>query len=306
MATGSGSESERHFAIKEEIRQTCIQLGVDATAEAGGKGWRADILVATEALPIAFEVQTSTQSLKRTIERQQRYLRSDVAGCWLFLNPVKNLNDERPDLPLFYVRENEQGTFLVSLGGRRDVTLGQFVAEYLRGGIRFCSDAISSREQEIHLAFYEMRCWKCGRMNHPYWLEEGFTSECNAHVHRTETLWGSDRTEFRPEIRAAAEDFAAHNRDSDLALPVIRSRNSKTVGYEYMSFGCKYCNSIFGDWYIHEAEMEVQYGNGIVAQCDTTIDVGEIFARPIPHWCYPSSGIFCVESAIPPFHQRAT
>jgi competence CoiA-like predicted nuclease len=162
-ATSIASESPRHHAIKEEIRHTCEQLGVGATAEAAGKGWKADVLVATESLPIAFEVQTSPHTLKRTIERQERYLRHQVAGCWLFLRPVKGLNDERPDLPLFYVSEDEQGEFLVSLGGRRDVKLRQFIAEYLQGKVRFCPDAVSSREQGIQLAFYEMRCWKCGR-----------------------------------------------------------------------------------------------------------------------------------------------
>jgi hypothetical protein len=303
--TTSASESPRHYAIKEEIRQTCEQLSVEATTEVAGKGWRADVLVATESLPIAFEVQTSPQTLKKTIERQERYLRHDVTGCWLFLKPVTGLNDERPDLPLFYVSEDEQGEFLVSLGGRRDVKLRQFIAEYVQGRIRFCPDAVSSREQAIHLAFYEMKCWKCGRINHPFWLKEGFKSACNADVHRAETLWGSDRSEFRPEILAVAEGFAARNGENELALPVIRSRRSKRVGFEYMSFGCKYCDSIFGDWFIHEAEIEVQYGLGVVAQCDAMIDVGEIFTRPIPHWCYPGLGTFCVQSA-PPFEQRAT
>jgi len=295
------AESSRHFAIKHEICDTCDRLGIESTSEAAGHGWRADVLVQTGSLPVAFEVQTSPQSLKKTVERQERYLSHSVSGCWLFLNPVAKLNRERPDLPLFYVTEDHPGIYSVSLGSRRTVDLRQFVAEYIQGKIRFCHDAVSNRKQTIHLVFYEYECWKCGRMNHPFMLETMFRSECNAVVHPEETLWGSNRSEFRPEIRAVAEEFVARDHAIDIVLPFIRNRHSNAVGFEYMSFGCKYCDSIFGDWYIHEAEMEVVYGSGVVAQCDATIDVADIFSRPVPHWCYPNSGTFCVQSAIPPF-----
>jgi len=302
----SGSESPRHLAIKEVIGHTCAQLGVQATMETRGKGWRADVLVPTESMPIAFEVQTSAQTLRKTVERQERYLRHGVSGCWLFLKSVKDLNDERPDLPVFYVSEGQDGEFSVSLGDRRTVNLHQFVAEYVRGRIRFCYDAVSKREQDIQLVFYEFTCWKCGRMNHPFMLKTRFKSACNATAHPEETLWGSNRSEFRPEIRAAAENFAAQNYKDKLTLPAIGQRHSNTVGNEYMSFGCKYCDSIFGDWYIHEAEMEVVYGDGVVAQCDTTVGVVDIFTRPIPHWCYPNAGSSCIQSSHPLFEKRAT
>ena len=302
----SASESSRHFAIKEEISRSCAQLGVQATMETGGKGWKADVLVATESMPVAFEVQTSPQTLRKTVERQERYLSHGVSGCWLFLKSVKHLNHERPDLPLFYVSEDQNGEFHVSLGDRRNVNLRQFVAEYIQGRIRFCHDAVSNREQNIQLVFYEFACWKCGRMNHPFMLKTGFKSACNAVAHPEETMWGSNRSEFRPEIRAVAESYVARNCESKLALPVIKTRHSNTVGFEYMSFECKYCDSIFGDWYISDAEMEVIYGDGVVAQCDAIVDVAEVFTRPIPHWCYPNSGSFCIQSARAPFEKGAT
>ncbi len=294
-------ESSTHFAIKQQIYETCKLLGIESTTEAVGKGWRADVLVQTGRLPIVFEVQTSPQSLKKTIERQERYLKHDVSGCWLFINPVAKLNHERPDLPLFYVNEEEPEKFSVSLGGRRSLDLQQFVEEYIQGKIRFCHDAVSHREQAIHLVFYEFECWKCGQINHPYMLKTMFKSACNATVHPNETLWGSNRSEFRPEVRAVVEKFISSENSNNIVLPIIKNRHSNTVGFEYMSFGCKYCDSIFGDWFIHEAEMEAIYGDGVVAQFNAQIHVSEIFSQPIPHWCYPSSGIFCVQSAIPPF-----
>lgn len=95
----SASESPRHFAIKQGILDACTRAGFDAKAEEGGKGWRADVLAPTSGIPVAFEVQLSPQGLTRTIERQDRFWRSGVAGCWLFLEgkKLRNLNAERND-----------------------------------------------------------------------------------------------------------------------------------------------------------------------------------------------------------------
>ena len=191
----SASESPRHFAIKRGILAACARAGFDAKAEAKGRGWRADVRAPTSGMPIAFEVQLSPQGLTKTIERQERFWRSGVAGCWLFLEgkKLRNLNAERPDLPLFFVSEASDGGFTVSLGDRRVLTLEVFAAEYARGRIRFCHDAVSKPTQELQLLFYEMPCWKCGEMNHPYMLGRPFKASCNAVAHPQETLWGSSR-----------------------------------------------------------------------------------------------------------------
>jgi hypothetical protein len=181
----SASESPRHFAIKHGILDACARAGFDAKAEARGKGWRADVLAPTSGIPVAYEVQLSPQGLTKTIARQERFWSSGVAGCWLFLEGTKlrNLNEERPDLPLFFVRETGSGEFAVSLGDRRVLSLDVFAAEYARGRIRFCNDAVSKPTQELRLLFYEMPCWKCGQMNHPYMLGQPFKAACNAVAH---------------------------------------------------------------------------------------------------------------------------
>lgn len=300
----SASESPRHFAIKQGILDACARAAVDAKAEARGKGWRADVLARTPSMPVAFEVQTSPQSLAKTIERQERFWQSGVAGCWLFLEgkKLRHLNEERPDLPLFFVGEGSSGEFTVSLGDRRVLSLERFASEYVQGRIRFCSDAVSKPTQELRLLFYEMPCWKCGQMNHPYMLEEPFKASCNAVAHPNETLWGSSKSEYRPDIVFAAERFAAQHTGVSLVLPSVGVRHSNTVGHEYLSFGCRFCDSIFGDWYIMEAEMEIAYG-GAVAEGNVAVAMTDIFNKPIPHWCYPEEGSYCLSSAVPPFEK---
>lgn len=298
------SESPRHFALKRGILDACVSAGIDAKEEARGRGWRADVLALTSGMPVAFEVQLSPQGLAKTIERQERFWRSDVAGCWLFLEGTKlrRLNGERPDLPLFFVGEDGSGGFTVSLGDRRVLSLEVFTAEYARGRIRFCNDAVSNPTQQLQLLFYEMPCWKCGEMNHPYMLGRPFRASCNAVAHPMETLWGSSKSEYRPDVVFAAERFAAQHTVVKLSLPTVAVRRSQTVGHEYLSFGCRACDSIFGDWHIHEAEIEIRYG-GAIAEGNVAVAMSDVFSKPIPHWCYPEEGDYCLSSAVPPYEK---
>jgi hypothetical protein len=61
-----------------------------------------------------------------------------------------------------------------------------------------------------------------------------------------------------------------------------------------MSFGCSECDSIFGDWFVHEAVIETWYGDGVIDKMiipteDTSLDL----QVEIPHWCHPGDCDFC-------------
>jgi hypothetical protein len=97
------SETSKHDEIKVAVVAICKDLGLDAIQGYKGNGWRADVLVTNKQSKVTFEVQISPQSLKKTLERQEKYIRDGIVGCWLFEKPLSKFSDERPDLPLFYV-----------------------------------------------------------------------------------------------------------------------------------------------------------------------------------------------------------
>ncbi len=304
-AKANASESPKHLAIKRALLDACLRAGFRATSEASGRGWRADVLVPTSGRSLAFEVQLSPQGLTKTIERHARFWRSGVVGCWLFLEgrKLRGLTSERPDLPLFFVSEGREGEFTVSLGDRRILSLPEFAVEYSRGRIRFCEDAVSAPTQDLQLLFYEMRCWKCGELNHPFMLGRRFKASCGAVAHPEESLWEDTKSEYRPDVVLAAQRFAAEHATEPLLIPPVARRFSRTVGHEYLSFGCRVCDSIFGDWYVHEAEMDVRYG-GAVAEAQVAIAMTEVFSKPVPHWCYPEGDSYCVSAAASPLDPR--
>ena len=73
-----------HDQVKRQILQVCNALGLQAKEEYRGYGWRADVLVIANDKKFAFEVQITQQTLLRTLERQEKYNKENMIGCWLF------------------------------------------------------------------------------------------------------------------------------------------------------------------------------------------------------------------------------
>lgn len=282
----------KHNRIQSEIVAACRELGIEAIQEYRGKGWRADVYVPNNDKPVAFEIQLSPQTLKRTLERQSNYTRDGITGCWLFENPVSKLNEERPDLPLFYVEDKTDSNLLVNLGDRRKLNLSDFLQNFISSRIQCKSIAITKTKQVVNLVFYEMECWKCHAINNLFYVDSPFYSACNAKIKAEETLWDSSSIEYKPEIIALAEIFIESRKDLGLKLSQIKKRYSKTVGESYTSFGCHKCDSIFGDFFVMEAKIDLVYGpKELTFQGE--IELKENISLNIPHWCFPDNNQFC-------------
>jgi hypothetical protein len=286
-------EQSKHEKIKLKIIETCKDLNLKTVPEYRGKDWRADVYASNNSVRFAFEIQISPQSLAKTLARQAKYNRDGIIGCWLFEKPLAKLADERPDLPLFYVTQKTDSSFSVSLSGRKELPIHEFLETFLTGKIKFCNVARTKPIQHVKLVFFEMECWKCKAMNHIYYVEAALYSACNAIIQPMETMWGSDHIEHRPEIIKLARNFINTEKGRQLKLGEIKSRFSRTVQDSYASFGCYKCDSIFGDWYVSDAQLEAMNGYGQVATLESDVKFDSDIELPIPHWCYPGDAPFC-------------
>jgi len=279
----------KHDRIQMQIVATCRELGFDVKQEHRGNGWRADVFLPNNGRPIAFEVQLSPQSLKRTLERQAKYNNDGVLGCWFFETSVSKLNEERPDLPLFYVEQNDGSPLMVNLGDRNRIELSAFVTNFISNNIQFRTIAKTKTAQRVKIAFYEMDCWKCGELNHLFYVATPFYSSCNAKIKPDESLWESNSVEYRPEIIALVEKFVKANSELKLNLASIKDRFSKTVEKSYTSFGCYKCDSIFGDFFVMDAKHDVMYDPDLIT-CQGEIELQDTYSLDVPHWCFPNCG----------------
>jgi hypothetical protein len=284
----SDKDISLHDQVKNQILLACNSLGFQAKEEYKGKDWRADVFILANGVKHAFEVQITQQSLNRTLERQEKYKRDGIVGCWLFEKDPSRKNEEREDLPLFKVNNNK-GQITVSLKDRKTLQLDNFISDYLQGKIKFCQTINTLPKTEI--IFVEMKFWKCGAVNHIYYIGP-FASPCNTIVHYQEGMWNFDKMVSNPEIMSKAKEYANDN-EKRLNLATLKNRYSKTVGKSYLSFGCWKCDSIFGDWFVHEAIIETWYGDGIFDKTSFEVSFDLELRKSIPHWCHPGKNKFC-------------
>ena len=281
-----------HEYVQQQIVDICNELGLEEKSEYKGKDWRADVLVKSNGVCYAFEIQTSPQTLKRTRERQEKYIRDSIVGCWLFEKEPARMMLEMEDLPIFKIK-CENDNIYVSLKDRKTLSLQTFITDFVNGRIKFCHTLNPLPTMEIN--FLEMPCWKCGLINHIHYIAP-LKSACNTYIHPSESMWSSDKYSFRPEILKKIQDYAKTDKGKYLNLATVKERFSRTMGKSYMSFGCSGCDSIFGDFYIHEMMIDNYGGAMDVDTLKIDVDFDMDLRQEIPHWCHPGEHPFCDES----------
>lgn len=280
-----------HDALKYAILKECRALGYDAFEEYRGKDWRADVYVEANDRKYAFEVQVTPQSLRKTYERQAKYIRDGITCCWLFERESRNMREEFEELPLFKFIQTPNGEFEVSLKGRKTLSLMDFVEDFINNRIRFCQHI--KRSPIIDVKFIQMDCHKCGAKNYIYNIWP-LRSTCNAELNYDDNLWVSDKFIFHPEIVEKVKEYVNSDRGKHLPMGEIKERYSGMVGHSYMSFGCCKCDAIFGDFYVREAIIDSwYYEEDIVDHLEIEVNASETMQEELPHWCHPGDLDFC-------------
>ena len=278
-----------HELAQQQIIEACNRMGIQVQMEYAGEDWRADVLAFAENKRYAFEIQITQQSLKKTQERQEKYIRDGIIGCWLFEKEPARQREELEHLPIFrLIQEND--SLSVSLKGRKTLPLETFIKDFITDKIKFCHTL--KPLPRVNVVFVEMPCYKCGVINHFFYLAP-FTSACNTKIRHDEAMWTNKKFSFHPEILKKVKEYASTEQGKYLNLATIKERYSSIVGESYMSFGCSCCDSIFGDFYIHDAIVDAWYGDGVVGKLSFDLDFDLGIHIELPHWCHPGDNPFC-------------
>lgn len=288
-------ETVSHLMAKSEIALACKNVGYDVSTEVSGSDWRADVLATKKLIKVAFEVQLSNQTMEDTWERQDRYESDGIRGCWFFSKLPTDSDYANRDLPLFKLLVNTNKEFTVALNGK-SFTLSFFVESLLQKRICFCKTMRIKQKQSVRVVFFETKCWKCGKLSHVYYVEEPYASCCGGYEERYDTMWPveeDEKAEFRSEILSLVEKFLKTDAGKHLKVGAIKSRYSRTVGHSYFSFGCYYCDAIFGDWYVCEESLFARADSNASVICEGMVFVLNPATWNKNHWCFPEDGDFC-------------
>lgn len=296
----SKPESIHLLKIKSEIALACKDSGYEISTEVKGNNWYADVLAIRNIVKISFEVLLKSQSLEKTLELQNSYKRDGIRGCWFFKKTPHGYSEETHELPLFQLLLNDDHNYQVFLNwnewdsDRKSFSLYDFVKLLLTRKIKFCQKIRAKTKQNIRIVFFKMECWKCHRISHVYYIKDNYRSICDLEIDQQNEMWGSEKFIFRPEILKAVNTFLKTERGKHLKVGRIKPRYSKTVNQKYLSFGCYYCDAIFGDWFVMETQLEEVYQEDKApAIFDTVVEIKEQILLKHNHWCYSKEGKFC-------------
>lgn len=233
--------------IIRSILSVCNDMGVSVKTKVKTANWKADIVVDYQNYKVAFNVCKNPRNIEDlyTTMRKER-----VCGCWLVL-PGKFNRFSPSNYPCFPIEDgSEEAQILLSEVWEEKTTLllSDFVSSLIRGRIRY---AETTKIKYVDVRFYKIDCWKCGRTNDAYFVyktisEDGIEMEARIDC-------------FNPSLIKGIRKFIQEHPEMNIILGEIKARYSRTVKEAYTSFGCKYCDSLFGNFFINDTFMEVIY-----------------------------------------------
>ena len=291
-------ETAEHLLAKAEIVRACKKAGYEVSTEVTGPDWRADVLATRKDIKVAFEVQLSAQSDEETKERNERYKRDGIRACWLMKKKVRislTQSTLQRDTPTFRLDLNENKVFSVSVNERHH-KLDDFIEALLSKKIKFCENLKSKEKQRLHIIFYEKECWKCKKKSHVYYIKNPYQSNCGQQLGCEFPMWSRGEYVFRPEVLETVREFLKTDDAAKLKVGEIKHRYSKTMSSSYLSFGCYWCDALFGDHFQSEDAWAAFCDND---SANVSLEKDVILKTPMiqkmSHWCFPEDGTFCCQ-----------
>lgn len=293
-------EKQQHLLAKTEIMLACKESGWETKSEFISNNWTTDVFAVKGLKKIAFQVQWTKQSYKKTEEQQTMYKNDNVRGCWFFKTPPKEIRDwdkqiiASKEIPIFKIIEDDNKKIKVNVNGI-EFPIKKFVIKLLNGHFKFCTNFQSKIKQQIKISFWELNCWKCGTKQHVYFVSDVLKSKCECDIELMDAFWDDNKFEFYPIILKIVNEIINSEKGKRIKLGEIKKRYSHTVKKSYMSFGCVKCDSIFGDFPLMEERLEIESEDRI----NDIVFVKEIdLLKPIilknnPHWCFSELKEFC-------------
>jgi len=286
-------ESPEHLSLKFEILKACKECGWIAIPEYSENDWRADVIAKQGNNRIAFEVQLSKQSYEETINRQNKYKADKVRACWFFKIIPKELRlyngdgIDNNDIPIFRLTSDTDNVFQVSFK-QNTYNLSDFVKFLLNKKIKFCNSYTSKIEQNIEFLFFKTSCWKCGMVQHVYFIDKhDLTSNCGHSFYPKPQIEFS----FNPSIVYFAERIASES-NGKIILGDIKNRYNAYRKYSRISFGCYNCDSSFDSFKLSEEKCN-SYGEDSFIRIEKKVLFENLLKSDTKHWCFSENKIFC-------------
>ena len=290
-------ESPGHLHLKEVIAKACRAAGYTTDVEVSGTDWRADVMASRGRARIAFEIQLSRLTHCEMLERQRRYARDGVRGCWFYRvhrdrdgDALDNYRTNH-ELPAFGLSDDEIAVWF-DYDHEEPVPIAEAVSMLLCGKIKFCENETSVPNRIIE--FLRTTCYRCNRPTDFYFLHPPL-SRCGHFMcsFDYDPLEEAACVRIGRFVRQLAEQM-----DFKVFVAMPRIRRAASSQREYVTFGCYWCDALLGREYILSLIPEpvgsrIEWSSAVRSLGKFEMPLVSLFRQRSPHWCVQYHEQFC-------------
>lgn len=237
---------EKREVIKT-ILSVCKEMNLSVETKVKKQTWKADVVVDYGKYKVAFNIGKCPIKVSETYQAMRN---ERVCGCWLILDSerVSYTYEKLPCFPM-YEDDGEVKVVLANVWEEeKSLLLSDFVSSIIQGKIRYVD---STPIKYVDVRFYKKECWKCKRRSDVYFVYKTISED------GIEIEGGIDS--LNPILVKGIQEYIRNHPERNFVLGQIKPRYSKTIDDTYMSFGCAYCDSLFGAHYQSDDFMEMIY-----------------------------------------------
>lgn len=233
---------DKEKAIREII-DVANNLNLAIETKVKKDKWKADIVITFTNYKVAFNISKAPRNVK---EQYSEMRKERVCGCWLLL-PSKSSYYYENEMPCFSITEEEQ----VCVNDKK-IPFKKFIRSVIVGKVRYANtETISS----VEVCFYQKECWKCHQPSYQYWVSKLISDKgVSFRLAFSEGISPTDEN-----IANGVTQYLRALPNSNIIMGEVKPRYSKTRGQSYRSFGCPYCDSLFGDYFSMDDQIEMIY-----------------------------------------------
>lgn len=250
--------------------------------------WSADIIITYNTYKVAFNI---CKSPRKVADIYKEMRKERVCGCWLLMSPKSLSFFFHQELPCFELIETTNGLQAVIYSGFYNfdkcdtIDFNTFVVSLIKGDIKFAQNI---KVKFIEICLFDYVCWKCHKRNNIYFINRFISTEGvsishdDLQIEDIESCPFIENLEFNPIIVNAIEQYIKNHPEKNIIMGKIKSRYSGTMQTSYPSFGCAFCDSLFGKFYIQEYMNELIYCSDALQKA--LIEIHDNIIIPANRW----------------------
>lgn len=236
---------------KETITSFAESIGAQIETDAKGNGWKADFVLNYKNNKYAFLLFRTASNIE---EQLQAFGNDNIHAYWL--GAELNSFWRTTPHPFFPLELNGESLY-VNLS-TQNVALNDFLNAVINAKLQVSKPSIPIKAVKVR--FCPVVCWNCDHQHYIYFVN-GIVRENESTIITYQDMYDKDISvdDHNPIIVSSVKKYLSLHTEMNYRIGDIKERHSNSMETSYLSFGCPYCDAIFGDHFLKEIKADYIY-----------------------------------------------